>query len=132
MTLFTKIIDQDIPSFKILEDENFYAFLDIRPIYEGHTLVVPKYEVDHFFDMKEDSLATILLFAKPIVKAIEAAIPCERVGSIVAGTEVPHAHLHLVPIVDMSRFSFSYAKQASPDQLLETQSSILNHLKTFV
>ena len=128
MSLFTKIINQEIPSYKIAEDDHFYAFLDIRPISPGHTLIVPKVEVDHFYDMTDPYLSTILIFAKPIVRAIEAAVPCERVGSIIAGTEVPHAHLHLVPIIDMARFSFAYAKQATADELSALQQSICSHL----
>ena len=127
-SIFTKIINGEIPSHKIAEDDNFFAFLDIRPITSGHTLVVPKTEVDHFFDMSEDHLAKILGFAKPIVKAIEKAIPCERVGSIVAGTEVPHAHLHLVPITDMALFSFAYAKPATPASLTATAAKISQFL----
>ena len=116
-SLFTKIINQDIPSHKIAEDPLFYAFLDIRPIAPGHTLVIPKQEVDHFFDMEEKYMTGILTFAKPIVKAIESVVPCLRVGSMIAGLEVPHAHLHLVPIIDMKTFSFNYAKPANPSEL---------------
>lgn len=128
-TLFTKIINQEIPSFKILEDDYFYSFLDIRPISSGHTLVVPKQEVDHFYDMQDEYLSRILVFSKPIVKAIEKAVDCIRVGSIIAGLEVPHAHLHLVPIKTMSTFSFEHAKQARMEDLKRVHSLILDQLK---
>ena len=127
-TLFTNIINGDIPSHKIAEDEFFYSFLDIRPISYGHSLVIPKIEVDHFFDMPQDYLSSILLFAQPLVKAMEKAIPCLRVGTIVAGLEVPHAHLHCVPIVDMGTFSFSYAKPAENETLKKAQTQILKYL----
>jgi len=127
-TLFTKIINQDIPSYKIKENNLFYAFLDIRPISEGHTLVIPKIEIDHFFDLDEKYLAEILNFSKPIVKAIEKSIPCLRVGSLIAGTEVPHAHLHLVPIINIEEFSFKYAKPASSESLTKTQKKLCQNL----
>ena len=127
-SLFTKIINQEIPSFKIKEDDNFYAFLDIRPIAQGHTLVIPKVEVDHFYELPDHVLAGIMVFAKPIVKAIEAVIPCERVGSMIAGLEVPHAHLHLVPIISMQTFNFSYARPAQAEDLKQVQAKICDHL----
>ena len=127
-TLFTKIIKGEIPSHKIAENNSFYAFLDIRPIAPGHTLVIPKEEVDHFFDMNDDNLNHILKFAQPIVKAIESAIPCKRVGSMIAGLEVPHAHLHLVPIISMQEFSFAYAKQAQQEDLITIRERILKYL----
>ena len=127
-TIFTKIINGEIPSYKILEDDSFYSFLDIRPIASGHTLVIPKFEVDHFYDMHNDLLSKILIFSKPIVKAIEQVIPCQRVGSIVAGLEVPHAHLHLVPIINMTEFSFAYAKEEKKEKLSQIQKSIVNCL----
>lgn len=97
MTIFTKIINQEIPSFKIAEDENFYAFLDIFPTKVGHTLVVPKIEIDNFFDLPTVYLNKILVFAQPIAHAIQLAYPCNRVNIITVGLEVPHAHLHLIP-----------------------------------
>ena len=127
-SLFTKIINGDIPSHRIDEDDLFYAFLDIRPISPGHTLVIPKQEVDHFYDMEDHYLSGILKFAQPIVKAIEAVVPCERVGSMVAGLEVPHAHLHLVPIISMAEFSFAYAKEANPADLVSMKEAIINKL----
>jgi len=97
MTLFTKIINREIPSYKIAENEKFYAFLDIFPLHKGHTLIVPKIEVDKIFDVPDAYLSEILLFAKPIAKAIEQAYPCNRVNIITVGLEVPHAHIHLIP-----------------------------------
>lgn len=123
------IINQKIPSFRLCENEMFYAFLDIRPISKGHSLVVPKVEVDRFFDMPDDYLKEILVFAKPVIQAIESVIPCQRVGTLVAGLEVPHAHLHCVPITEMSRFSFAYAQEADPGELKEVQALILGALK---
>ena len=98
MTIFSKIIAGEIPAYKIAEDDRFFAFLDIFPLREGHTLVVPKIEVDKFFDMPDVYLAQLLLFARPIAHAIEKAFRCDRCGLSVVGLEVPHAHLHLVPI----------------------------------
>src|SRR5690606_22574879 len=98
MSVFSKIIDGKIPSYPIAEDERFFAFLDIYPLVEGHVLVIPKIEVDKFFDVDDDYLREWLVFAKPIAKAIEKAFPCNRTGMTVIGLEVPHAHMHLMPI----------------------------------
>lgn len=126
MTLFTKIIKGEIPSFKIAENENFYAFLDINPLVEGHTLVIPKLEVDKFLDMPDSYLSEVLLFAKPIAYAIEKAFPCNRCGLSVVGLEVPHAHLHLVPLNTMDDINFS-RKKLSPtkEDLKKTKEKIL-------
>lgn len=97
-TIFSRIIAGEIPSYKIAEDEHYYAFLDINPIAEGHTLVVPKVETDYIFDLDDDCLSGLILFARKVGKAIEKAIPCQRVGLMVIGLEVPHAHIHLIPI----------------------------------
>ena len=98
MSIFSKIIAGEIPSYKIAENEKFYAFLDIFPLVEGHTLVVPKTEIDNMFDLSDDYLQELLVFARPIAKAIERSFKCNRCGLSVIGLEVPHAHLHLVPI----------------------------------
>ena len=116
-SVFTKIIRGDIPSFKILEDESYFAFLDIRPINPGHTLVVPKAETDYLFDLEEKTLSGILLFARTIVPALEKTVPCRRIGLLVAGLEVPHAHLHLVPMIDEGDLTFDRAKPADPESL---------------
>lgn len=110
MTIFSKIIKGDIPSYKIAENERFYAFLDIFPLVKGHTLIVPKVEVDKFFDVDDQLLQEWLLFAKPVAKAIEQAIPCNRVGMSVVGLEVPHAHMHLVPINSADDLNFTRQK----------------------
>jgi histidine triad (HIT) family protein len=109
-TLFTRIANGDIPSYRIAEDERFYAFLDIHPLREGHTLVIPRQETDRFFDLPDDLLAGILTFARPIAQAIERAYPCNRCGISVVGLEVPHAHLHLVPIDSADDLNFNRPK----------------------
>ena len=97
-TIFSKIIAGEIPCYKIAEDERFFAFLDINPLVKGHTLVVPKQEVDYIFDLSDEDLAAMHVFAKTVARAIEKAISCRRVGVSVIGLEVPHAHIHLIPI----------------------------------
>lgn len=106
-SIFSKIVAGDIPSYKIAEDENYYAFLDINPMAKGHTLVIPKKEVDYLFDLEDDLLAGMTIFSKKVAKAIEAAIPCKRVGLMVIGMEVPHAHIHLIPINKESDMSLT-------------------------
>lgn len=129
MTIFSRIIAGEIPSYRIAENDQFFAFLDIFPLREGHVLVVPKLEVDKFFDVPDDYLAGLLLFAKPIARAIEAAFDCNRCGVSVVGLEVPHAHLHLVPIDSADDLNFTRGKlKLSPEQLKETQEKILRHL----
>ncbi len=129
MTLFSKIISGEISSYKIAENKMFFAFLDIFPLREGHVLVVPKIGVDRFFDLPDDYLRQILLFARPIARAIEAAFPCNRCGLSVVGLEVPHAHLHLVPIDEVDDLNFTRGKiKLTPAQLKEDQEKILLHL----
>ena len=129
MTLFSKIIAGQIPSYTIAEDDQFFAFLDIFPLREGHTLIVPKVEVDKFFDVPDTYLAKILLFAKPIAGAIEKAFPCDRCGLSVIGLEVPHAHLHLVPIDRADDLNFTRGKlQLTPAQLEAAREKIIRHL----
>lgn len=110
MTIFSKIIKGEIPSYKIAENDHFYAFLDIFPLVKGHTLVVPKVETDKFFDVDDELLREWLLFAKPIARAIERVIPCNRVGISVVGLEVPHAHMHLIPINSADDLNFTRQK----------------------
>lgn len=130
MTIFSKIIAGDIPAYKIAEDRRFFAFLDIFPLVEGHVLVVPKIEVDKFFDVPDDYLGKMLVFSKPIAKAIEKAFPCNRCGLAVVGLEVPHAHLHLVPINGMNDLNFTRGKlKLTPEQLKAAQAKILANLK---
>ena len=116
-TIFTRIIRGEIPCEKILEDDRFFSFLDIRPIAPGHALVVPKIEVDNIFNLGSDYLRDMLPFAQRVAKALEKAVPCIRVGLMVAGFEVPHAHLHLVPLQSEGDLSFSKAKPASKEEL---------------
>lgn len=131
MTIFSKIIAGEIPSYKIAEDDQFFAFLDIFPLVEGHVLVIPKLEVDKFFDVPDEYLSRMLVFAKPIAKAMEKSFPCNRVGLSVIGLEVPHAHLHLVPINGMDDLNFTRGKlKLSPEQLKAAQDKILSNLKS--
>lgn len=126
MTIFSKIIAGDIPSYKIAENEKFYAFLDIFPLKEGHVLVVPKTEVDNLFDLPETYLSELLLFAQPIAKAIEKTFDCNRCGISVIGLEVPHAHLHLIPINSANDLNFTRGKpKASDESLKKVQEKIL-------
>ncbi|HSB93302.1 MAG TPA: HIT family protein [Flavitalea sp.] len=110
MTIFSKIIQGIIPSYKILEDDRFFAFLDINPLVKGHVLVIPKSETDKFFELDNDLLAGILVFSKPIASAMEKVFSCDRVGLSVVGLEVPHAHLHLVPINSADDLNFNRRK----------------------
>jgi histidine triad (HIT) family protein len=129
MTIFSKIIRGEIPSYKIAENEKFFAFLDIMPLREGHVLVIPKPEVDNFFDLEDDYLAELLLFAKPIAKAIEKAFKCNRCGLSVIGLEVPHAHLHLIPISAANDLNFTQPKlKVTEAQLQQAQQKILAYL----
>ena len=116
MTIFSKIIAGEIPSFTIAEDENYYAFLDIFPLREGHVLVVPKTVSDNLFDLPEKDLNGILAFAKPIAKAIEKVFDCNRCGMAVIGLEVPHAHIHLLPINSANDLNFMQAKPRATDE----------------
>lgn len=114
MTIFSKIIKGEIPSYKVAEDENFYAFLDINPITWGHTLVVPKKETDYFFDLDDPQLGDIMIFAKRVAGAIKETIPCKKIGVAVLGLEVPHAHIHLVPLKNDGDMDFKN-KISNPD-----------------
>jgi histidine triad (HIT) family protein len=130
MTLFSKIIAGEIPGYKIAENEKFYAFLDIFPMREGHVLVVPKIEEDKFFDIPDDYLSEMLLFAKPIAKAIERTFDCDRCGMAVIGLEVPHAHLHLVPLSSADDLNFTRGKMKfTPAEFKKTQDNILSQLR---
>lgn len=105
-SIFTKIVQGEIPCYKVAEDEHFLAFLDIAPIETGHTLVIPKKEVDYIFDLEEDLYLGLHLFAKRVARAMEKAIDCERIGQTVLGLEVPHAHIHLVPLINVQFIDF--------------------------
>lgn len=118
-TLFTRIIKAEIPSYKIAEDENYYAFLDIYPLAKGHTLVVPKKETDYLFDLDEETLAGMMVFARPIARAIDKSVSCKRVGVAVLGLEVPHAHIHLIPINELGDINFARPKLKLTQQEFE-------------
>lgn len=128
-SIFTKIINGEIPSYKIAENDDFYAFLDIFPNVAGHVLVVPKLEEDKFFDLPDELLAKWFAFAKPIAKAIEKAFPCDRCGISVVGLEVPHAHMHLLPINSASDLNFTKPKlKLSEAELKDVQQKILANM----
>lgn len=130
MTIFSKIIAGEIPSYKIAENDRFFAFLDIFPLVEGHVLVIPKTETDRFFDLSNEYLAEMLVFAKPIAKAIEQVFPCNRCGISVVGLEVPHAHMHLVPINSSDDLNFTRGKlKMTPEELSQIQQKILAALQ---
>lgn len=129
MTLFSKIIKGEIPNYRIAENEHFYAFLDIFPMMKGHTLIVPKVETDRFFDVDDKLLGEWLVFAKPIAKAIEKAYPCNRVGISVMGLEVPHAHMHLVPINSADDLNFTRPKlKLSSEDFKTIQERVISFL----
>jgi len=129
MTIFSKIIIGEIPSYKIAENEKFFAFLDIFPLREGHVLVVPKMEVDNLFDLPAEYLGEMMVFAQPIAKAIEKAFKCNRCGISVIGLEVPHAHMHLIPINSANDLNFTQEKpKASDESLQNAQQKILSFL----
>lgn len=117
-SIFSKIVKGEIPSYKICEDENYYAFLDINPLKEGHTLVIPKVETDYLFDLNDDLLGGMMVFAKKVALAIDQTIDCKRVGVAVLGLEVPHAHIHLVPLNDLHDIEFSKPKMKFSDEQL--------------
>jgi histidine triad (HIT) family protein len=124
-SIFTRIINGEIPCYKIAEDERYFAFLDINPLREGHTLVVPKKETDYIFDLDEETLAGIMVFSKKIAAALQAAIPCVRIGVAILGLEVPHAHIHLVPMNSMEDVNFRNPKlKFTPEQFKTTAEKI--------
>lgn len=125
-SIFTRIINGEIPCYKIAEDENYFAFLDINPLAKGHTLVVPKKEVDYLFDVDDTTLAGMMVFAKKVALAIDKAIPCKRVGVAVLGLEVPHAHMHLVPINGGFDIEFSKPKlKLTPEEFKDIAAKII-------
>ena len=130
MSIFTKIIKGEIPCHKIAENENCFAFLDINPLAKGHTLVVPKREVDYIFDVDDDVLKDLSVFSKQVAKAIQKAVPCIRIGVAVIGLEVPHAHIHLIPINHVGDINFSRPKlKLSNEELAEIATAIRNGFK---
>lgn len=126
MTIFSKIIAGEIPSYKCAESDKFYAFLDINPLAQGHTLVVPKHEVDYIFDLSDEELADMVVFAKKVALAIQRAFPCRKVGMAVLGLEVNHAHIHLVPLQSEGDMDFRKPKlQLDADTMKQTSDKIL-------
>lgn len=124
-SVFSRIVSGEIPSWKVAEDEHFYAFLDINPLVEGHTLVIPKKEVDYLFDLDEETYTGLWQFAARVAAAVRAAVPCKRVGVAVLGMEVPHAHIHLVPLRSEGDMDFRKEKQQlSPERFAEIAGAI--------
>jgi len=123
-SIFSKIIAGEIPCYKIAEDEQFYAFLDINPVAKGHTLVVPKKEVDYIFDVEDALLGDLMIFAKKVGLAIEKVVPCERIGITVLGLEVPHAHIHLIPLDEQGTISFKKKATISKEEMVALAEAI--------
>lgn len=127
-SIFTKIVQGEIPAYKILENDDFLAFLDVRPNAKGHTLCIPKKEVDKLFDLEEDTYLALMAFSRKVAKAIEKAIPCKRVGMAVVGLEVPHVHVHLIPLNEMNDMNFAQHTALSEEELKEVARLIKNQL----
>lgn len=123
-TIFTKIVKGEIPCYKVAETDEFLAFLDIRPMREGHTLCIPKREVDYYYDLTDEELVGLTLFSKRVAAAIKAVLPCNRIATAVLGLEVPHAHVHLVPVDTMRDFAFGRHLELSPERMQELANSI--------
>ena len=133
MTIFSKIIKGEIPCYKVAENDRFFAFLDIRPMTKGHTLVVPVSEVDYLFDLPDDELADMMVFAKKVATAIREVVPCKRVGIAVLGMEVPHAHIHLVPLNKESDLSFQRSPvELTAQEMEEIAAAILQRTKDLI
>ena len=127
-TIFSKIVSGEIPSYKVAEDDRFYAFLDINPLAKGHTLVIPKREVDYFFDLSDEEIAAMQVFAKRVALAIKKSFACVKVGQAVLGLEVPHAHIHLVPMASEKDMLFSNPKlKLTSDEFVEIVQKIANN-----
>lgn len=130
MSIFSKIAAGEIPSYKCAENEQFYAFLDINPMVKGHTLVIPRREVDYIFDLTDDELSAMTVFAKKVARAIQRAYPCKKVGMAVLGLEVPHAHIHLIPLQSEGDMDFKRAKLQIPEQeMKEIAANILSEFE---
>lgn len=128
-TLFSKIAAGEIPSYKCAEDDRFYAFLDINPVRQGHTLVIPRKEVDYIFDMSDDDIAAFQVFAKHVARAIRSAFPCKKVAEVVLGLEVNHAHIHLIPIDSEADVDFHHKAQLTDEEMKATADKILAEFK---
>lgn len=130
MTIFSKIIAGEIPCYKIVEDDHFFAFLDINPMSKGHTLVIPKTEEDYIFNLDDETYAGLTLFAKKVASGIEKAIPCKRIGMMVIGLEVPHAHIHLIPIQKEGDMSLANQKlKLTSEEMAQIAESIRNNIE---
>jgi histidine triad (HIT) family protein len=130
MTIFSRIIAGEIPCYKIAEDDRYFAFLDINPLSKGHTLVIPKLEEDYIFNLDDELLSGIILFAKKVALAIEKSVPCVRIGVAVIGLEVPHAHIHLIPISKESDMNFKNPKlKLSPEEMTEIAAAIRKNIE---
>lgn len=128
-SIFTKIINGEIPCYKIAENETCFAFLDINPLAKGHTLVIPKREIDYLFDVEDELYSELMLFSKKVARAIEKTVPCERIGMTVIGLEVPHAHVHLIPINAISDMNFAKPKvQLQSEEFAALAQSIANNM----
>jgi len=128
-TIFSRIVKGEIPCYKIAEDERFFAFLDINPVMKGHTLVIPKHEDDYIFHLEDEELGAMMVFAKKVAKAIEKAVPCKRIAVAVIGLEVPHAHIHLIPITQEGDMDFKKEHvHLSEEEFLEVQRCIVEQL----
>ena len=128
-TIFSRIVKGEIPCYKIAEDERFFAFLDINPVMKGHTLVIPKREDDYIFNLDDEELGAMMVFAKKVAKAVEKAVPCQRIGVAVIGLEVPHAHIHLIPITQEGDMDFKKEHvHLSEEEFLEVQQRIVENL----
>ncbi|HRN97964.1 MAG TPA: HIT family protein [Flavobacterium sp.] len=127
-SIFTRIINDEIPAYKIAEDENYLAFLDVNPNAKGHTLCIPKREIDQLFDMESDEYQGLMNFSRRIAIALKKAIPCKRVGMAVVGLEVPHAHVHLIPLNHMDEMRFTQKVSLSPDEFREVVDAIREQL----
>lgn len=128
-TIFSRIVKGEIPCYKIAEDERFFAFMDINPVQKGHTLVIPKREDDYIFNLADDEIGAMMVFAKKVAKAIEKAVPCKRIGVAVIGLEVPHAHIHLIPITQEGDMDFKKEHaHLSEEEFLEVQKRIVENL----
>jgi histidine triad (HIT) family protein len=128
-SIFTKIVEGEIPCYKIAETENYLAFLDMFPLVKGHTLIIPKKEIDYIFGVEDELLAGMIVFAKNVALAVEKAIPCKRVGIVVIGLEVPHAHIHLIPLQSEKDIEFSRPKlKLDPSEMLEIAGSIRQYV----
>ncbi len=129
-SIFTKIVNGEIPAYKVAEDENYFAFLDIFPVTKGHTLVIPKKEVDSLFDLDDETYTGLQIFAKKVAKGIKKAIPCEKVGVLVLGLEVPHAHIHLAPLQnEADLLNFSDKKKFTPEEFQEIAKLISQNIE---